>query len=139
MILVLVIIRMLRCPKCGWSTRVEKQGPHVVQICMCGLNKVLAMEADGMKMVRSPAIEGAFTLPGKGTQLSKILGCLATLGTLDSRTISARLGITMDKATTNLSVLRSRGLIRATGVSDVKSNGSIWILEPAVKKHYQER
>lgn len=90
-----------------------------------------------MTMIRSPAINGKFTIPARGTQLAKILGCLGVLGDMDSSSIAARLAITMDKATTNLSVLRSRGLVRVVGHGRTKSSGSMWRIEPAVKKYYE--
>lgn len=132
----LLYILMLVCPKCGSSSWVEQQGPHLVQLCYCGLTKVLAFMSDGMIMKRSPAVEGKFTIPARGSLLSKVLGCLSVLGDMDSSSIANRLSITMDKATTNLSVLRSRGLVSVVGRGKHTSNGSVWQIESAVKKYY---
>lgn len=132
-----LILMSLVCPKCTGLSWVEQDGVHVVQRCRCGLTKVLYFESDGMKCSRSPAKKGGFTIPARGTQLSKILGCLGVMGELDSLTIAARLRITMDKATTNLCVLKSRGLVTVVGSSKKKSTGSIWRIEPAVKKYYE--
>lgn len=136
MICLFILVLMLVCPKCGGSSWVEKQGPHLVQVCYCGLTKVLACMSDGMVMTRSPALEGKFTIPARGSLLSKVLGCLSAFGNMDSSSIATQLSITMDKATTNLSVLRSRGLVSVVGRGKHTSNGSIWKIESAVKKYY---
>ncbi len=89
-------------------------------------------------MQRKPVGITQYTLPTKGTQLSRVLGCLVMFDAMDSSQIARRLEISVDKATTNLSVLRTRGLVRTVINRKGKSGGSLWELTPGVKKFYGE-
>ncbi len=126
----------LKCPKCSGFSWIAVEPPHVIQKCICGLTDVLEVSRDGMDIQKAPRGVTQYTLPGRGTQLSKVLGCLVRFPELDSAQIAGHLGISVDKATTNLSVLRSRGLIRTIINRKGKAGGSFWQLTPDVKKYY---
>ena len=136
--LILVAMARLVCPKCGsnfsWIT-IEEDA--VIQNCVCGLNKFLYFKtADGMTLTRAPSKLKNISLPARGSQLSQVLGCLVALGDLTSRQIATQLSITVDKATTNLSVLRQRGLIVPLECRKGQAGGSLWTVHANVKKKF---
>lgn len=137
MILLLLIIFMaLVCPKCGGHSWIEIEADDTpVQRCVCGLTKWLKRECDGSLITRSPIRNKQVSLPARGTQLSKILGCLITLGNMNSRQIAKSLQISVDKATTNLSVLRRRGLVEVLEDRKGRIGGSVWsVFAPVIAK-----
>ena len=133
---VLYLMSHLKCPKCGGFSWISVEPPHVIQKCICGLNSVIEMNREGVIIQKNPQGVSQYTLPARGTQLSKVLGVLVTFTELDSQQIATRLQISVDKATTNLSVLRSRGLVRTVINRRGKSGGSLWEVTPDVKQYY---
>lgn len=138
LILTVATIMALLCPKCGGFSWVEIEHNDPIQKCICGLTKFLSINSDGMLCERSPLKKNNFTLPTKGTQLSKILGCLAVYKKMTSKELADRLKISSDKATTNLCILRKRGLIKSLVDRRGKLGGSTWVLEPALTEYYGE-
>lgn len=131
------LMAQLNCPKCGGYSWIEIESDSVIQHCVCGLHKYLYWKTpDGATITRVPVQRDNFSLPIRGSQLSKVLGCLVLLGNLTSKQIALQLNITVDKATTNLSVLRQRGLI--TPVEDRKgqAGGSLWTVFEIVKTKF---
>ena len=126
----------LPCPKCGGFSWLKIEGEQVMQHCVCGLNRFIRISKDGDVMTRIPVRETQLVLPARGTQLSRILGCLVALGDQDSQAIAVSLQITCDKATTNLSVLRSRGLVQVVSERKGQLGGSLWTTFPAVRKRF---
>jgi len=126
----------LPCPKCGGFSWLVFDGEQVIQHCVCGLNRFLRLSRNGDTMVRTPIRAAQLVLPARGTQLSKILGCLVALGDKNSQEIAVALDITCDKATTNLSVLRSRGLVQVVSERKGQLGGSLWTTYPAVKNRF---
>jgi len=116
----------LACPKCGAWSWIKFEEDSVVQHCVCGLNKFLYLKIDGVTLTRVPIKLTTVVLPVRGSQLSQILGCLVALGDLTSQQIARQLSITVDKATTNLSILRKRGLITALEDRKGRLGGSLW-------------
>jgi len=128
----------LRCPKCGGHSWIEKELDGMVQRCVCGLRKYLVFSSDGMQIIRSPVKETTVTLPSPGSQLSEVLVVVTSRDGISSKDVAEILGITMDKASTNLSILRSRGLIYSITDRRGKSGGSTWSAYDVVKRKYEE-
>ena len=124
--LLMLLLMSLSCPKCGGHSWIKFETDSVVQHCVCGLNKFLYLKIDGQTLTRVPVKLTTVVLPVRGSQLSQILGCLVGLGDLTSQQIARQLSITVDKATTNLSILRKRGLITALEDRKGRLGGSLW-------------
>jgi len=124
------------CPKCGGLSWIKFEEDSVMQHCVCGLNKFLYLKIDGTTLTRVPVTISTVVLPVRGSQLSQILGCLVGLGELTSHQIARQLSITVDKATTNLSILRKRGLITALEDRKGRLGGSLWATHNVVKKKW---
>ncbi len=138
-LLLLLAIMTIRCSKCSGIAWVEIQHTLPILRCRCGLTEVLRKSDGDMTMTHTPIKSTNYSLPQPGTKLSKILGCLGVLGDMSSNDLADQMGISYNSAATNLSILRSRGLVRATVEGRGKKGGSTWSLEPAIRKHYQER
>lgn len=130
--LMIALFMALACPKCGGLSWIKFETDSVVQHCVCGLNKFLYLKIDGTTLTRVPVTIGTVVLPVRGSQLSQILGCLVGLGDLTSQQIARQLSITVDKATTNLSILRKRGLITALVDRKGRLGGSLWAAHKVV-------
>jgi len=126
----------LPCPKCGGHSWLVIEGEQVIQNCVCGIHRFINIQKDGAVLTRTPIRESQLVLPARGTQLSKILGCLVALGDQDSQAIARVLNISCDKATTNLSILRKRGLVQAVSERKGRAGGSMWTTYPAVYKRF---
>lgn len=126
----------LVCSKCGGFSWIEVIDTHPTQVCVCGFRKYLEYTVDGMLCTREPSRSLKITLPSKGSQLSKILGCLVVLGDLTSSQISVRLKLSSNMVTTNLSVLRSRGLVTVTNNRKGYLGGSSWTVPARVKTEF---
>lgn len=127
----------LVCPKCGGHSWIKVETDTVIQHCICGLNKYLYWKtADGSVITRAAVTKTTVCLPLRGSQLSQILGCLVALGNLTSKEIATQLNITVDKATTNLSVLRHRGLIQPLEDRKGQAGGSLWTTPEVVRKKF---
>lgn len=133
----LVLVSKLVCPKCGGYSWIEIESDSVIQHCVCGLNKFLYMKVGDTTITRVPVREKDISLPARDSQLSKVLGCLVGLGNLTSHQIAKQLNISVDKATTNLSVLRSRGLIHSLEDRKGQVGGSLWAAHDIVKKKFK--
>jgi hypothetical protein len=129
----------LLCPKCGGFSWIKDEGDAVMQHCVCGLNRFIYMKSGNQTLTRVPVKKSTVVLPARGSQLSQILGCLITLGELTSQQIAVQLSITVDKATTNLSVLRSRGLIHALEDRKGRLGGSVWGVYPVVRTKWERK
>jgi len=134
--LLIALLMSLTCPKCGGLSWIKIETDSVVQHCVCGLNKFLYLKIDGVTLTRVPIKINTVVLPVRGSQLSQILGCLVLLGDLTSHQIARQLSITVDKATTNLSILRKRGLITALEDRKGRLGGSLWATHSVVKKKW---
>jgi len=130
--LLIIIYMAIACPKCGGLSWIKVETDSVVQHCVCGLNKFLYLKIDGATLTRVPVKTSTVVLPLRGSQLSRILGCLVGLGDLTSQQIARQLSITVDKATTNLSILRKRGLIVALEDRKGRLGGSLWTAHKVV-------
>lgn len=130
--LMIAFLMALACPKCGGLSWIKFDTDSVVQHCVCGLNKFLYLKIDGVTLTRVPIKLTTVVLPVRGSQLSQILGCLVCLGDLTSQQIARQLSITVDKATTNLSILRKRGLITALEDRKGRLGGSLWTTHKVV-------
>jgi DNA-binding MarR family transcriptional regulator len=62
---------------------------------------------------------------------------LVTLGEMSSQEIATQLNITVNSTTTNLSVLRRRGLVRVLQDRRGRLGGSVWDAYDAVKQKYR--
>lgn len=129
----------LICPKCGGFSWLTEEADTIMQHCVCGLNRFIYMKSGKQTMIRVPVKKSTVVLPARGSQLSQILGCLITLGELTSQQIAVQLSITVDKATTNLSVLRSRGLIQALEDRKGRLGGSVWEVYPVVRNKWERK
>lgn len=128
----------LVCPKCGGHSWIKIETDTVIQHCICGLHKYLYWKtADGSVIHRAAVNKTNVSLPVRGSQLSQILGCLVGLGDLTSKQIATQLSITVDKATTNLSVLRIRGLIYPLEDRKGQAGGSLWTTHEVVRKKFK--
>jgi transcription initiation factor IIE alpha subunit len=136
LILLTQMLMSLICPKCGGYSWLKEETDTVIQMCVCGLNKFIYMKSGDKTLTRVPVKASTVVLPAVGSQLSQILGCMITLGDLTSQQIAVQLSITVDKATTNLSVLRSRGLIHTLEDRKGRLGGSLWEVYPVVKKKW---
>lgn len=139
MILLAILNMSLKCPKCGGFSWIEFEGEDAIQNCVCGLHKWLRREIGGDIITRSPIRQGQVSMPERGTQLSQILGCLVALGQLSSGQIALQLSISVDKASTNLSVLRKRGLVEVVTDRKGQAGGSLWSAYPIVIQKYHRR
>jgi hypothetical protein len=126
----------LICPKCGGFSWLKEEADTVIQHCVCGLNRFIFIKSGNQTFTRVPVKVSTVVLPARGSQLSQILGCLIILGELTSQQIAVQLSITVDKATTNLSVLRSRGLIQTLQDRKGRLGGSLWEVYPVVKNKW---
>lgn len=136
LILSWLLMNHLVCPKCGGFSWIKVEDDSVVQHCVCGLHKFLYLKVGDATLTRVPVQKSTVSLPAKGSQLSQILGCLVALGDLTSQQIARQLSISVDKATTNLSVLRSRGLIVPLENRKGQVGGSLWAAHEVVKKKF---
>lgn len=132
----LKMLMSLICPKCGGFSWLKEEADTVIQMCVCGLNKFIYIKSGNQTFTRVPVKVSTVVLPARGSQLSQILGCLIILGELTSQQIAVQLSITVDKATTNLSVLRSRGLIQTLQDRKGRLGGSLWEVYPVVKNKW---
>ncbi len=132
LILITKILMSLICPKCGGFSWLKEEADSVIQHCVCGLNRFIYLKIDGTTLTRVPITVSTVVLPVRGSQLSQILGCLVGLGDLTSQQIARQLSITVDKATTNLSILRKRGLITALEDRKGRLGGSLWTVHKLV-------
>lgn len=131
------VMAQLICPKCGGFSWIKVESDSVIQHCVCGLHKYLFYKtADGATITRVPVRKNSVSLPLRGSQLSQVLGCLVALGDLTSKQIATQLNISVDKATTNLSVLRHRGLIVPLEDRKGQAGGSLWTAHEVVKKKF---
>lgn len=126
----------LLCPKCEGYSWIEVEDNCPVQKCTCGLRKYLEVHDNGIVTTHIPMNINKVTLPSVGSQLSKILGCLVVLGNMTSSEIADRVGVDTNNATTNLSVLRSRGLIRVITNRKGHVGGSLWEVDSNVKTKF---
>lgn len=134
--LMIAYLMGLTCPKCGGLSWIKFEEDSIVQHCVCGLNRFLYLKIDGTTLTRVPVKLNTVVLPVRGSQLSQILGCLVLLGQLTSQQIARQLSITVDKATTNLSILRKRGLITALEDRKGRLGGSLWTTHAVVIKKW---
>lgn len=132
----LKMLMSLICPKCGGYSWLTEEADTIIQNCVCGLNRFVYIKSGNQTFTRVPVKASTVVLPARGSQLSQILGCLIILGELTSQQIAVQLSITVDKATTNLSVLRSRGLIQTLQDRKGRLGGSLWEVYPVVKKKW---
>ncbi len=123
----------LICPKCGGFSWLEGEGIDLVQVCHCGLTKWLHFQEGATVRTRTPKLSHV-SLPTSGSQLAKVLGRLSMFGPMNSGDMARQMRISTDKATTNLSILRSRGLIRCIEERKGRSGGSVWEAHQAVKR-----
>lgn len=129
-----VMAGVLTCPKCAGFSRIDVEDNVPVHRCvMCGYRKYLEVHDNGMVTSHKPQNINRVALPSSGSQLSKILGCLVVMGNMTSSSVADRLGVSTNKATTNLSVLRARGLIRVIENRKGHSGGSLWEVDEAVR------
>ena len=122
------------CPKCKGLARLCTEGDVVVLKCMlCGYLKFVEEYRDGVLIMRSekPTIEG---LPKKGTKLHK---CLTRLGAYEQATtafLSSILSQSTSDTSSQLAVLKSKGLVDQLNSNRGVSGGSSWKMSRSAKK-----
>lgn len=128
----------LTCPKCGSRfTRLDQEGQHIVQVCVCGLRRYLSyVTRHGHEVTHRAVTLAAVTLPAKG---SKRYRCLMAVrsgfpGTVTTEYVMRRVRLTSKEASAFMVALMVRGLIDRVLRRKGFPGGSSWRLSYASEK-----
>lgn len=123
-----------KCPKCSGLARLCAEGDVVVLRCyLCGLTKFVEEYKDGVVIYRADKVTSS-GLPKRGTKLHK---CLTRMGSYESVTtafISDLLGQSTSDTSSQLAVLKSKGLVEQLNSNRGVSGGSSWRVTRAAMK-----
>lgn len=122
------------CPKCNGLARLCAEGDVVVLKCfLCGFIKFVEEYRDGMVIYRSekPTNE---TLPRRGTKLHKCLSRMGAYETVTTAFVSELLGQSTSDTSSQLAVLKSKGLVDQLNSNRGVSGGSSWQMSAAARK-----
>jgi len=135
----------VECPKChSESARYVNDKVDVTLRCLCGYNKVVATKLQEVTIEHIDSAEDVM-LPRQGT---KLWNCLATLfgiqpensqGITDSLNDQLEEGskLTVSEVSSQLTVLRYKGLVTALDDKKGHVGGSTWRLTDVAKRKFE--
>lgn len=131
----------LECPKCyacrAWF---ERDGSDIVLRSICGVHIIVQSQGPAETIIEhSEARPKAIRLPKPGSALSACLGHLAIAEAANSAAITEALQgagrvFTVSDVSSYLTMLRVKGLVRATDMRKGLVGGSTWVLTDTAKQ-----
>lgn len=120
----------IECPKCRGVSWYEVQEKDVVQKCLCGLHRFVAIIQPDGTLIRRAVPKSEVTLPKRNSKLYETLGMLAAYypARLNTAEIAGHTGHTVTDTSSELSVLEHKALVRKIEERKGLQGGSIWAL-----------
>lgn len=135
-----VILMRTVCPKCSSiNARYVRDGADIVLRCLCGYHKVVATQLESIQIEHRDT-KKEVTLPKQGSKLWYCLLALSSITTGRTDQIHSamnRLVVeqqTMSEVSSQLTVLRYKGLVEVTENRKGTAGGSTWVLTDVAKK-----
>jgi len=118
------------CPKCGGLSWYEQHENDIVQKCLCGLHRFVAIQQADGTIIRRTIPKTEVTLPKRQSKLFETLAILAAYypARLSTGELSKVTGHSVTDTASELSVLTHKALVEKMEERKGLPGGSIWAL-----------